>query len=535
MFTTYSARTVTLLVAVVVLLAITCPTSAQWSSNAAVNLAIANRSGAQVQSKILPTSDGGCYVSWYDNSTGGYDVYLQRLDRNGNEAWTHNGVLIANRSFSSTQDYGLAVDANNNAIITYRDDRSTGTQIGVNKVLPDGTLAWGASGVLLTNTTAFVASPKVAATSDGYYAVGWTQDASLGLQRLDADGTPQWQVGGVMVTPSTGSYGMSDMQPSLSGSFIVSMVAQNGFSSPKLLYSQRYDTEGAGVWNHGDPIAIFDSTSLQIGNFPTFLSDGAGGAVYGWYETGGPEKSYVQHVDADGTELFPHNGVAGSTQVGRFGFEPDYCYDQSTGDIYLFWQETNTLQSERGLYGQRFVAGVRQWSDNGLEIRPLDGESESFITAVFAGGVPMVFCLDGTAGDHIVGYGLNAAGSLVWSGGSTTVCSANSDKLRVRGTANVCGDALLSWTDPRSDDGNIYGQNVHPDGTLGAATPVVADMNCDGAVTADDIAPFVLALLDADAYATAYPCCDIANADVNNDQNSDGLDIGPFVQALLGS
>ena len=156
---------VTALAVVCPLLAMTNPALAQWSSNAAVNLAVANRTGIQDQAKIRPTSDGGCYISWYDNSAGGYDVYIQRLDRNGNEQFAHNGVLVADRSFSSTQDYGLAVDANDNAIITYRDDRSTGVQIGVNKILPDGTLAWGTNGVLVTNTTSFVASPKVAVTS----------------------------------------------------------------------------------------------------------------------------------------------------------------------------------------------------------------------------------------------------------------------------------------------------------------------------------------------------------------------------------
>ncbi len=76
----------------------------QWSADPNVNLAIGDRPGAQVQPKIVATSDGGCYISWFDNSTGGYDVYLQRLDAEGNELWLHNGILLADRGFSSTQD-----------------------------------------------------------------------------------------------------------------------------------------------------------------------------------------------------------------------------------------------------------------------------------------------------------------------------------------------------------------------------------------------------------------------------------------------
>ena len=95
---------------------------AQFSDDPAANLSVADRTNEQVQPKIVPTADGGCYISWFDNAAGGYDVYLQRLDANGVEQWAHNGVLVADRGFSSTQDYGLAVDTAGNALLAFRDD-----------------------------------------------------------------------------------------------------------------------------------------------------------------------------------------------------------------------------------------------------------------------------------------------------------------------------------------------------------------------------------------------------------------------------
>ena len=62
----------------------------------------------------------------------------------------------------------------------------------------------------------------------------------------------------------------------------------------------------------------------------------------------------------------------------------------------------------------------------------------------------------------------------------------------------------------------------------------VGDMNCDGAVSVGDIAGFVLALTDPQAYAVAFPGCDINNADVNNDTAVSVGDIGPFVILLSG-
>ena len=70
------------------------------------------------------------------------------------------------------------------------------------------------------------------------------------------------------------------------------------------------------------------------------------------------------------------------------------------------------------------------------------------------------------------------------------------------------------------------------------ASPAMAqrgDVNCDGAVDANDIAPFVLALIDPDAYAAAYPNCDINRADLNSDGLINGLDTQALVDAVLAS
>ena len=60
----------------------------------------------------------------------------------------------------------------------------------------------------------------------------------------------------------------------------------------------------------------------------------------------------------------------------------------------------------------------------------------------------------------------------------------------------------------------------------------VGDVNCDGLVNLFDVDPFVLALTDADAYATAYPCCDILRADCDGDDRISMFDIDPFVELI---
>lgn len=59
------------------------------------------------------------------------------------------------------------------------------------------------------------------------------------------------------------------------------------------------------------------------------------------------------------------------------------------------------------------------------------------------------------------------------------------------------------------------------------------DLNCDGLVNNFDIDPFVAAILDANAYAAAYPACYIGNADINGDDLVNNFDIDPFVNLIL--
>jgi hypothetical protein len=65
----------------------------------------------------------------------------------------------------------------------------------------------------------------------------------------------------------------------------------------------------------------------------------------------------------------------------------------------------------------------------------------------------------------------------------------------------------------------------------------VGDLNCDGALNAFDIDPFVLALTSSpgfEAYYAEYADCDGMLADVNGDGAVNAFDIDPFVVALTG-
>ncbi len=453
---------------------LTTPTvHGQWSDDPATNLAVADRSGEQAQTKIVPTADGGCYISWFDNSTGGYDVYLQRLDAAGVEQWAHNGVLVADRGFSSTQDYGLAVDVAGNALLAFRDDSGINVQIAAAKIDPAGTLLWGAGGIQLTSTADFVAAPKIAGTSDGNVVVAWTQDVDVVAHKLDPTGTPFWG-SEVVLAPASGSFSASDLHAADSGDAIVSFVHSAGGAGPRHLWAQKLAAaDGASLWSAGH-VQVYDdaSGSLQFGNFPTFLPDGSGGAVFAWYTSSPSLQCRAQRILTGGAEAFAHNGVEASTDASRLRVSPAAAWNQATGEILLFWTELNSGQSQFGVYGQKLdAAGSRQWTASGKELVPLGADQLSQVRAMpWDDGAAVAWAETVAFGNQpIHATRVDGDGDFVWSPAIVDLATSATGTSRLAAASSTAGFAIYGWSDDVAGGSDILAQNLNPDGTLGGS------------------------------------------------------------------
>ena len=104
--------------------------------------------------------------------------------------------------------------------------------------------------------------------------------ASGKVQKLDSAGAALWG-SGLTLIPSAGTYSVADLHDA-GADVILSMVHQTGamFWSPKHLVAQKFDAAGSALWGSA-PVNVFDSGSLQIGNYPPFTPDGSGYCVRG--------------------------------------------------------------------------------------------------------------------------------------------------------------------------------------------------------------------------------------------------------------
>lgn len=459
---------------------------AEWSSDPAANLIVADDAGGASQPHVAAAPDGGFYISWNSAGADGYDIRLQRLDASGNELWPHGGVLVADRNYSFTYDYGLAVDSVGNAYLSFNCcvNNSPTEHITVNKVTPDGVVAWGANGITLQNgDTEHVYVAYVTVASDDRPVVAWMSDSGGHVQKLDASGALLWGATGMPISQPVGAKFIADIEPSLNGDVIVSWSNQAG--SARIQYAQRFDsTTGAGVWSSA--VRVFGQGNLQAGYFPKFQSDGAGGGVFAEYDIIGTT-FYVraQHIDANGNVLLDPNGVLATTDTGIQHGLPAAAFDPATGNIYVVWRDYQNVGGVGydGLSAQRIDAtGARMWSETGKVLVPLTDSNNSVntisqLTALAAGSDVIFGWTTGTypaPDEPITTVRLDPEGDAAWPT-QTVVLRTNGITARTSVARSSGGFAAYVFEDGNASAGGprIAAQNLLFDGGLGHIGPAV--------------------------------------------------------------
>jgi hypothetical protein len=420
--------------------------------------------------KSLPR--GGWYVSWFDADPNspppvGYDVYYQHLNRNGVELLKHNGHLVADLGLSSTEDYGLDIDTSGDALIAFLDDREgSNTQVTAVRMDPEGKALWGKRGVQLTKGPNSHNNPKITGTTDGGIVVAWSDNNNVAVQKLDSNGKPQWGKG-VVFSESKYSYVLADLHAADNGSVIVSWARGQGFGSDQQLETNKLSSTGSKLWGKKS-VMVFDQGSLQFGEFPYFVPDGQGGAIFSWYTSSPTLQVFAQHILADGSAAFPHNGVSGSTDATRVRVSPSSAYRATTDEVFLAWTEEDSNQVLNGVYAQKFDSrGERKWGQTGLVIVPLGSDQQIWVEPVQVGTGILTLWVDqqGFGSSTMQATKLDASGTVVCP--QFPISSYPADKARLDAGRISSGMAAVAWEDDRIGNNAIYIQNVNRDCSLG--------------------------------------------------------------------
>jgi hypothetical protein len=497
-----------------------CSLAGAWPAAPDTNLVICDRMGEQTVVKIAATSDGGCYVAWYDHASGNYDVYMQRLDPQGSPVWAPNGLLISNHTQNTwLTDWDLGVDSTNSAIVVFNDIRTDPSwDIYAYRISPDADFLWGADGIALSavGNSDFEADPRVAISSDGNVLIAWQGVGTNGsnamkVRKLTLAGTDMW-IPSTLEIGSTYGNDYPRIVPADNDGFIASYVVRQGIEywRPRHIYMQKFDASGRVQWApDGVPVFVGDGLGIQVK--PFLLADSLGGAYCTWYDSrlgAIALHAWAQHILAAGTVAWTVNGVQADMHSSRMQMSPTASRVAGSQDLILFYLETDLNQSVFSIGYQRISsAGSRLWTENGILYAPLDSRQELSLSSFALGdGAVAVFA------QYLAGSGVNSDveairvdgnGADVWVTSPVIMCSVPSEKQRMAAAINAFGQVIATWPDGRIDPSwDIYLQNINPDGSLGnlPTVPINPPQQLTALANGDDIVLTWQAVDEATSY-----------------------------------
>ncbi|MFH0816457.1 MAG: putative Ig domain-containing protein [Methanobacteriota archaeon] len=151
----------------------------------------------QFTPKIISDDCGGAIIVWSDMRTGiAYDIYGQRINESGVVQWVNNGIPICTGPENQWVSGMISDGGIGGAFITWYDDRTGNYDIYLHHIDRDGNSLWSPNGKAICSAPGSQNGPKIVSDSKGGAIVVWHDYSGPSFTYLCA------QRIGVMITTS---------------------------------------------------------------------------------------------------------------------------------------------------------------------------------------------------------------------------------------------------------------------------------------------------------------------------------------------
>jgi hypothetical protein len=136
------------------------------------------------------------------------------------------------------------------------------------------------------------------------------------------------------------------------------------------------------------------------------------------------------------------------------------------GGAIIAWLDMRNNNAD--IYAQRVDAmGIAQWTTNGIIVCNASGnQDEPKIISDGAGGAIIIWC------DYRSGYGdiyaqrINSSGAAQWAANGLGICTASGHQESPRIASAGVGKAIITWSDRRSSNHQVFAQMVDLSGNV---------------------------------------------------------------------
>lgn len=229
---------------------------------------ICSAAGTQNNPKIEPFGSG-FITAWQDNRSGsGYDIYAQYIDNTGLSQWPTNG-----KSICTALNNQSAIDlksTGNAAFIVWKDFRNTlNYDIYMQKIDLNGNTLWANNGIVISNSNYDQINPNLATDNTNAYVV-W-QDSSAGewniyAAKVDANGNVLWNV--IVCNAANNQTDAKNIYDTNGGTIVVWKDKRNELTTSWDIYAQKIFSNGSL-----NNIHSYESKNIIVKPFPNPAKD----------------------------------------------------------------------------------------------------------------------------------------------------------------------------------------------------------------------------------------------------------------------
>ena len=465
--------------------------AAGWSTSGTL---VCGSAADQVSAVVTRDGTGGAIIAWEDarGGTGQTHVFAQRLNASAVEQWAANGIQIDAALLSSAALPTICSDGGTGALVFWFDSSSPDMIVG-QRLDSGGNAQWTAGGLGVGGSGAV--DGEIAAVADGLSGaiVSWRESpgaiASLRAQRVNSAGAEQWGVSGAsVVSIANSSPALTDVVPDGAGAayFMWEDLRNTGspFDVPDI-YAQRITSTGAVGWTlNGTPVCVSSGGQMAA----TGALDGSGGLVVAWQDQRNFDTDiYAQHYTSAGAAQLAANGLAvfnnPGMQVGEFAVQSD------DGGVLVFYNEKRNGQWD--VRARKFTAtGVPA----GAAVVICSAAGHQGLSAVIddgAGGAIVTWTDRRSGDDDIYAQRVDINCAPQWTANGVAICATTGEQQLARLTTDGAGGAIFAWQDDRNPtNADVYAQRVNMAGAVqwtANGVAVCADAGSQqGAVIASD-------------------------------------------------
>jgi len=432
---------------------------------------------------ICPDGAGGAIIVWADYRTpqGGYlygDIYVQRVDADGNVLWTTNGIAVCTDTL--TQHYPEIVsDGAGGAIITWADYRDTYGNIYAQRVDANGNMLWTSGGILVCGASNMQCEPKIISDGAGGAIIVW-KDWRVGsysdiyAQRLNGSGTALWTTDGVAVCTAVNN--QSDHRIATDGEKGVFVVWNDLRSGNYDIYVQRVDSSGTTKFLT-DGYAVCNGTGVNVN--PEIASDGFNCAIIVWRDDRNENYDiYAQRVDKNGSMFWTSQGIAVCTVAADQKY-PMVVGIESEGAV-VAWMDEQKGEYDHDIYAQKLdIYGNILWNPSGVAI--CTAGNEQILTDMASDDLGCTYL---AWHDYRTSYHANIrlqkldpSGTPLWGEGGLKVTDNVSEDMIPRMTTDGANGVIVTWERDVSGYSDVYAQRIDRYGYWGDAGPTIESIS----------------------------------------------------------